>query len=114
MKVVNLSNENVLASDVKQAYSFLKRLKGLMFTKELGSGKAIHLKPCRSVHTFFMNYAIDVIYLGEGNKVVAINENLQPNKAGKHYKYARSVVELPVGTVSHSQTKVGDVLSINE
>lgn len=43
MKLVNLSNENEVAIQVNEAYRFFKRLKGLMFTKQLSSGNGLHI-----------------------------------------------------------------------
>ncbi|MFA9556304.1 DUF192 domain-containing protein [Evansella sp. AB-rgal1] len=107
LKLVNLGNDRVIAANVNQAYSFFKRLKGLMFTKKLPIGDGLHIKPCPSVHTYFMNYAIDILYINKDNQVVAIDEALAPGKVGKRYKGAHSVVELSAGTVKRSETKVG-------
>ncbi|MFD1037347.1 DUF192 domain-containing protein [Virgibacillus byunsanensis] len=110
MKLVNLSNDKVIAETVNQAYSFVKRLKGLMFTDKLESGTGVHIRPCQSVHTFFMNYSIDIIYLNKANIVVAIDEALPPGKVGGRYADAVSVIELPTGTTGRTETKVGDEL----
>ncbi|MFZ3577022.1 DUF192 domain-containing protein [Virgibacillus sp. DJP39] len=108
MKLVNLSNEEEIAVNVNQAYSFFKRLRGLMFTDKLDLGTGMHIKPCQSVHTFFMNYSIDIIYLNAANIVVAIDEALTPGKVGSRYADAVSVIELPAGTVSHTRTEIGN------
>ncbi|MCD8508814.1 MAG: DUF192 domain-containing protein [Bacillus sp. (in: Bacteria)] len=107
MKLVNLGNGKTIATNVGQAYNFFTRLKGLMFTDKLHSGDGLHIKPCPSVHTFFMKYAIDILYLNKENVVVAIDEALAPGKVGKRYKGAHSVVELSVGSVKASETEVG-------
>ncbi|UTR12329.1 DUF192 domain-containing protein [Evansella sp. LMS18] len=111
MKLVNLSNDRVIAGDVNKAYNFFKRLKGLMFTKELPAGEGLHIKPCPSIHTFFMKYPIDVLYINKDNVVVAIDEALQPGKAGARYPGASAVVELSVGSVKASETQVGHKLN---
>jgi uncharacterized protein len=110
--LLNLETGELLAQRVRPAYRFSKRLKGLMFTKELSSESALHIKPCNSVHTFFMNYAIDVVYLDSQKRIVAIDESLPPKRIGKLYKQAESVVELPSGTIRKTQTKVGHKLHI--
>ena len=113
MKLVNLSNEQVIVNQLKEAYHFFNRLRGLMFTDKLDSGTGLHLKPCRSIHTFFMNYPIDVLYMNEQNIIVAIEESVEPGKVGKLYADASSVVELPAGTVQETGTMVGHSLSID-
>jgi uncharacterized membrane protein (UPF0127 family) len=105
-----MGSGKTIATNVNQAYSFFKRLKGLMFTKKLHSGTGIHIKPCPSVHTFFMKYSIDILYLDKANIVVGIDEALTPGKVGKRYQGAHSVVELSVGSVTESKTKVGQLL----
>jgi uncharacterized protein len=112
--LVNLSNGNVLAEDMKTAYHFLKRLKGLMFSKHLPIGNALHIQPCQSIHTFFMKYDIDVIYLDKEMKVIKITHAMKPGKVGNVVKSARSVVELPAGVIQKTDTQVGHVLQIKK
>ncbi|WP_407269465.1 DUF192 domain-containing protein [Radiobacillus sp. PE A8.2] len=111
MKLVNLSNDQVIAEQIGQAYSFFKRLKGLMFTDQLSLGTGLHIKPCQSVHTYFMNYSIDILYVNKNNIVVAIDEALEPGKVGKRYADAVSVIELPAGAAKKSLTRVGHNLN---
>ncbi len=82
-----------------------------MFTDKLDSGSGLHIKPCQSVHMFFMNYPLDILYLNKDQIIVAIDESLEPDKVGKRYADANSVVELPAGTVHLTNTKVGDKIS---
>lgn len=110
----NLSIDAEVAHDIKPAYTFGKRLKGLMFTDELASGCGLHILPCQSVHTHFMRYPIDVIYLTEDLVVVDIDENLPPGKFGKRRKGAHSVLELPTGTVARTNIQIGHVLTLNK
>lgn len=112
LKLINLSNEQIIAEHLEEAYSFIRRLKGLMFTSKLDSGAGLHIKPCQSIHTFFMNYAIDVLYVNNKNIVVAIDEAFEPSKVGKLFADAASVIELPVGTVKETGTEVGHTIQI--
>lgn len=112
MKVVNLSNGTELANQTAAAYSFFKRLKGLMFTKSLLAGHGLHIQPCRSIHTFFMNYPIDVLYLSKQLEVVGMDELMQPSTVGKYQRSAFSVLELPAGRIKETETRIGQYLSI--
>ena len=78
-----------------------------MFTKSLATGSGLHIKPCRSIHTFFMNYSIDVLYLSEQNDVINCDEHISPRKIGKMNAHTNSVVELPAGTIKKTNTQVG-------
>ncbi|MFD1735252.1 DUF192 domain-containing protein [Bacillus salitolerans] len=111
MKLINLKTKLELANQIGQANTFFTRLKGLMFSSELPSGCALHIMPCQSVHTYFMNYNIDVLFMDDNQKVVGIVESMQPRKVTKVYRKAKSVIELPEGTVASTGLKVGDVLS---
>ncbi|CEG26046.1 hypothetical protein BN1002_00885 [Bacillus sp. B-jedd] len=112
MKVVNLSNGTEIADSVARADSFLKRLKGLMFTKNLPAGHGLLIQPCQSIHSFFMNYPIDVVYLDGKDEIVGIDENFMPSQIGKIRREAASVLELPAGTIRNTDMKVGHCLSI--
>ncbi|WP_245959486.1 DUF192 domain-containing protein [Neobacillus piezotolerans] len=109
---MNLSNGTEIADSVANADSFFKRLKGLMFTKDLPAGHGLIIQPCQSIHTFFMNYPIDVVYLDGNSIVVGIDEKISPAKIGKVRRKARSVLELPAGTIQNTDLKVGHCLSI--
>ncbi|MBH0229183.1 DUF192 domain-containing protein [Halobacillus yeomjeoni] len=107
MKLVNLDNEEVIVESLRGAYHFFTRLRGLMFTDKLDSGSGLHIRPCRSIHTYFMNYPIDVLYLNKDNVIVAVEEKLEPGRTGKRYADAYSVVELPAGTLMKTGTDIG-------
>ncbi|GEL77989.1 DUF192 domain-containing protein [Tenuibacillus multivorans] len=108
----NLSTDEEIAHYIQSAYTFTKRLKGLMFTDELNSGYGLHILPCQSVHTHFMRYPIDVVYCNKSLYVIDIDENLPPGKFGKRRKGAHSVLELPTGTVAHSTLQIGHQLEL--
>lgn len=112
LKVVNLTNGAELVNHLASAESFFKRLKGLMFTKSLPAGHGLFIQPCQSIHTFFMNYPIDVLYLSKDLEIVGMDETLMPGKVGRYQKKACSVLELPAGTIVKTETKLGNYLTI--
>ncbi len=109
-QLVNLNNGKILAFHVSEANSFWQRFKGLMFTKSFPEGDALHIKPCRSIHTFFMNYAIDVLYLDPNFQIVGIDIAIPPGKIGRHYLRTHSVMELPARRILETDTKVGQYI----
>ncbi|MDV2581348.1 DUF192 domain-containing protein [Alkalibacillus haloalkaliphilus] len=114
MKVTNLRNGAEIASELKAADTFLKRLKGLMFQKSLNSGCGLHIIPCQSVHTFFMRFPIDVIYVNESLEVVGLDQRLSPYRFGKFRKHAKSVIEVESGVIEKTDTQIGDKLEIQK
>jgi uncharacterized protein len=107
VKAVNLSNGAEIANEIAKAHSFFTRFKGLMFSKSLPEGHGLHIQPCQSIHTFFMNYPIDVLYLNKEYEIVGLQESFQPSKIGQVYKNGYSVLELPPGSIQKSDTKIG-------
>lgn len=112
MAVINLASNQVIADNVKIADSFWPRFKGLMGIKSISEDFALHLIPCTSIHTFFMKFPIDVLYLDQKNNIVGMEENLQPGKIGKKFSHAHSVIELHAGKVAQTGMTVGQTLTI--
>src|SRR4030067_2300863 len=107
MKAYNVRNSKELSNSVAVADSLLKRMKGLLGKKDMLNGEALWIKPCISVHTFFMKFPIDVIFLNKRNQVIAAIRNLQPNRITWLYPKALSVVELPAGVLQITDTRIG-------
>ncbi|WP_083465485.1 DUF192 domain-containing protein [Thalassobacillus sp. C254] len=110
MKVIDRHTRQVIANEGKEASTFWKRFKGLMFTKSIPDHFALHITPCPSIHTFFMKYPIDVIYLNHNKEVIGMEENLKPGRVGKRVPGARSVLELPAGRIRKTAVTKGQSL----
>jgi uncharacterized protein len=109
-KVTNLTRLQIIATQTRLARSYFARMFGLMGRKTLAQGEALIIDPCSSVHTHWMRFAIDVIYVNKSNIIVGIDANLKPWRIGKFYKHVQYVVELPAGTADNTGTLVGDRL----
>lgn len=114
MLLVNKTSNTVISENLTMADTFFKRLKGLMFTKELPAQDALHIIPCNEIHTFFMNYSIDVLYLDKDKNIVRMDEDMEPGKIGKRVKNAISVVELPGGRAKAEGLKLGQTMEFKE
>jgi len=112
MRLINQTKNTILAEEIFFADSSLKRLRGLLGKKELAKGRALIIKPCSSVHSFFMQFTIDLIFLDQQNRVVKIIPNFKPFRITRPYFHAVSVVELPSGTINSSATEIADSLSL--
>ncbi len=98
MKCV-LDDGTVLAQEVEPAFSFFKRLKGLMFRPSLPPGQALLLAPCPQIHTCFMRFAIDVIFIAEDGTALYVKENMKPWRMSPIIPHAVQTLELPAGTL---------------
>ncbi len=112
MRILNKTKNTVIAEDVIIASTLFKRLKGLLGLKELKSGQALILKPCNSIHTFFMHFPIDVVFAAKDNKIVKIIPALKPFRLSGIYFSSSFAVELPAGTILSSVTEKNDSLEL--
>ena len=69
LQVKNLTRQTVLAISLEVADSGAKRNKGLLGRKELSPGEGLWILPCQSVHTFGMQFAIDLVYLDRKHRI---------------------------------------------
>lgn len=110
-KILNKTKDTILAQDVMLADTPFKRIRGLLGRKEFKKEQALVLRPSNSIHTFFMRFAIDVIFIDKENKIIAIKICLRPWRLSRIYWQAQSVIELPLGVIIDSNTCVGDEIS---
>lgn len=110
--LVNLTNQATLATEIEIADSFWQRFCGLMGRRGLGPGRGLVLKPCNSIHTWFMRFKIDVLFLDRRLQVVHLEKSLDPFCFSRIVQGAVMVVELPAGTLEATRTKIGDQLEI--
>jgi uncharacterized protein len=113
-RVVNATRQKILAEPAKKSTDFLGRALGLMFTKSLAAGTGLILEPCNSIHMFWMNYAIDAIFLDKNARVVGLVPEIKPWRASKMFLHATTCVELPAGTIAKTDTRIGDTLISQE
>lgn len=90
----------VLGNDISLATSMGARMKGLLGKKSLDSGKGLLIRPCKGIHTFFMKFSIDAVFLDKEDRIVEVFRDLPPNRLTPVYRKAVSVLEIPAGTLS--------------
>ena len=81
---------------VHEARSPGVRLRGLMGAARLPPGSALRLAPCRSVHTFGMRFAIDLVWIDEAGAVTRVDRGVGARRA-RACRRARSVLETNAG-----------------
>jgi uncharacterized protein len=107
LRATNAMTSAVLADRVQRASSFFARSVGLIGRRSLEPGEGLHLVPCRAIHTFFMQTAIDAAFLDEHGAVVKLFCALPPWCVTRFHRKASSVLELPAGTLERSGTREG-------
>lgn len=112
LEVVNRARGTVLATRLEVAESAPKRSKGLLGREALAPGEGLWIIPCESVHTFFMCFPIDLVYLDRKNKIKKVRSAVGPWRMSACLS-AHSVLELPAGTIRNTHTQPGDVLEFS-
>lgn len=97
----------VVCEECLVAATPLARMRGLLGRRSLPSGEGILLRPAASIHTFFMRFSIDVVFLDDDLRVVAISPDLRPWRAASK-RGARAVLELPAGECARRGLRLGD------
>ena len=110
--VFNRNRESFLSLSVTLADTHIGRLKGLLGKMSLKSDEGLWTVPSQGIHTIFLMFPIDVLYLDETNRVVHIVENLGTFRISPIRRDSVSVLQLPTRTVFSSNTQVGDQLVI--
>ena len=113
MKILvrNQTRGTVLGEAVELADTSAKRRTGLLKHERLEPGAGLWIVPCESVHTFFMRFAIDLVYLDRKHQVKKVRSAVGPWRVSACF-LAHSVIELPAGTVSATRTEPGDAVEI--
>lgn len=101
-----------LVERLSVADHFWQRLAGLMGKQELAHNEGLLIVPCKAVHTMFMRFPIDLLFLSRDFIIVRIIENLRPWRATPTVKSSYQVLELNAGSAARTGTAVGDKLSI--
>lgn len=92
------------------ARSLWDRARGLLGTRSLAPGEALLIAPCSSIHSFGMCYPFDAIFLDRDGLAIHLMRAMKPNRVSRHLFSARSVLELPAGTIEATATEVGDLI----
>ena len=99
-----------LAHQLVAAKGFWHKAKGLLGRRELTSGSGLYIAPCGSIHSFFMQFPFDAIFVDGAWCVLHLIPAMPPYRISPIVRGARGVIELPAGTIEASETRVGDTL----
>jgi uncharacterized membrane protein (UPF0127 family) len=105
------ADDRVVCERCLVAGSPLKRMRGLLGRRGLESGEGLLLRPAASVHTFFMRFAIDVVFLSRDGEVLKVADRVPPWRTAAA-KGAKAVVELPAGEAGRRGIRVGTAIAI--
>jgi uncharacterized protein len=114
MQLLNSQRKTVIASKARLADSAGTRLVGLLNRSGIESDEALVITACRSIHMFFMRFAIDVIFADKQRRVIGVVPGIKPFRLSPYFWRAYYAIEGPVGMIQRSQTEVGDEIVFND
>lgn len=97
MQMINVTKGEVVVEKLYLADTFGQRMIGLMGKKELDDNAGLLLKPCSSVHTCFMKFPLDLVFLDNNWCIVKIARQVNPFQIVKGGGLAQMTLELPSG-----------------
>jgi uncharacterized membrane protein (UPF0127 family) len=107
----NVRSGGLVASRIELALDSQSRRRGLLGRDKLDQGAALIIAPCSAIHTFFMRFAIDVVFVARDGRVLktysALGRRRIAFSAG-----AFAVIELPAGAIAQSEAKPGDIVQL--
>jgi uncharacterized membrane protein (UPF0127 family) len=110
VQAVDDASDRVVAEHVEVATSMWARFWGLMFRRKLDEGHALLIDPCSSVHTFFMRFRMDAVFLDKDGVVTKVAACMKPYRAALGPK-SKKVLEMPCGAAEAAGISAGSKLS---
>lgn len=109
MRLLNARTEGVVARDVEVADTRRRRRQGLLGRDRMGADGAMVLTPCLAVHTAFMRFPIDVVFVDRHGRAVQLVHELRPWRVAASIR-AHAVIELAAGRLKACGVQPGDRL----
>jgi len=116
LKAVKLNSiektvNELIAAEVIEADTFFDKLFGLITRRKLKYSEGFLIENCNGIHTFWMRYNIDIVFLDRKKRVLAIYYSIKPFRVTPFVRNAFFVLELKSGTIEKTSLKPGDLIS---
>lgn len=112
MTVRHMKTGKEIASRVESALTFSRRLVGLMGRSTIPDEQGLYFPGCKSIHTFGMKFAIDVLFMDKKMKITKIVSRLNPNRVAFAPFATRATLELAGGVLKKHDLEVGDEIAL--
>ena len=100
-----------VATTVETAFDSASRNRGLLGRPSLPAGHALIIAPCNLVHTFRMQFPLDLIFARRNGQVAAVSANVRPGRIRGSFR-AFAVIEMAAGSAARAGLAVGDALEL--
>ena len=113
-QALNVTKNTVVASQVRMADNYFSRLMGLMGKPGLPPGEGLWILPCSDIHSCFMRFEFDAVFVDKQHKVLHLMESMKPWRISKFVRGGHAVLELPAGAIAASGTVIGDIIELRD
>jgi uncharacterized protein len=107
-EVINAKTNTIVAAAIEEATGWWRGFRGLMLVKEIKNDQGILIRPARGIHTHFMRFPIDLIFLDDQNRVTKVRPDMPPWRIEP--THAAAVIEVAAGLADAAGVRVGDEL----
>jgi len=114
MKIVNRTRDVELADRAWVAMTARARMKGLLGRDGLEPGQALYISPCTSIHSFFMRFVFDAVFIAADGTALHLIPRMKKWRMSKLVPRAAGVIELPAGVLERTGTKKGDKIVFDD
>ena len=104
----------VLVHSLETATGLFSRMRGLLGRRTLADGCGMCISPCNSIHTFFMKFPLDLVFLSAEDEVVKTFFGVRPWTMVYAGGRARKVIEVRAGWLSRDALKIGDRITLSD
>jgi uncharacterized membrane protein (UPF0127 family) len=109
--LVNDRTGNAIVTTLEIAVDSATRRKGLLGRDHLADTTGIVIAPTNAVHTFFMRFPIDIVFVTRAGRVVKVRESVPARRIAIALR-AFAVVELAAGCAARRGLRAGDMVSV--
>lgn len=107
--VFNKTKNILIADKIEIAKTPFSRMKGLLFKKSISRNEGMLFYNTSSIHTFFMQFPIDVAFVNKERKIIKIYHSLYPNRLAFSL-FSYFTLELAAGILKETQAQQGDTI----
>lgn len=113
MKLLSKTTNKLLVPKLEIADSMSKRMKGLLGRETLASDAGLLIYDCNNIHTFFMKFAIDLVFLNDKMEVTKTVARVRPGRMVFSMLKSAHVVELSEGFLDSNPIQLGEQLHVD-
>jgi len=106
--IINLSNKKILVHNSILCKTNQEKTIGLLKYNKMPNDTGLIFPNCKQIHSRKMKFSFQAIYLDKNLNVTGYNKNFEPGYVSKFRNNCIYVIEVPIGTIEKTNTKIND------